>query len=254
VTVCPPCPSPIDPAFPPIWAVDLGMVTIHGDSAGSGCLSDLSDLVATCMRGTCGRQPYRRKARHITDFASDCVEQWCEIVDEDGPTYSDVGPYEITGCQLFTNPAPPPDPPVNIWYAETCKRITNVPFCASTAPPNGIDPLFSLIEVRYTWPGDSFPLVDLDCATNQTFTATVGPQQWTCIYAKKLTPGQYFATGQYRLMVASWPGAETTHDDQFGFCVEDGGSVCRPTYDAPWPGGIQSTWKPPETITVYRVN
>lgn len=244
-------------------------MNIWGDSEGSGALWRASDFVLDCMKGECGRQQYKRKALFVQDQSPLNCEDWAtrcaSMIDEPGPEYYDPGiSAAVDGCGYDVGINEVGDV-IEIVSLRTCKKYECIAV-GGGSEPNIIDavgmpgPVLSVVEVNYTWHGDTFDIQGfMDDCSEQTLTVTVPSQQYVCLYAREVAPGEFYALGTYKLISIRDPGAENTHGldgarccvpSPVNFCAEN---VCRPTITAPLPNS-PATWTPPLTILVTRIN
>lgn len=266
---CQPCPAPIDPGLPVRHRVTVQSFTIYGYSRGSGALSDVSDSDRACMAGNCDRQIYQRKALYFEDFTpTDCPDLypgWCEnMYDEEGPSfYSDGLIGDFIGCQEITMPTLDIDGSTEFTsFGEvvTCVQFEcNAGYLSWDFAPPGAAPVYTLVNVVYTWPGDSFTINGLlgDCSIGP-IGVFAGAQLYFATYARPIAAGERYALGTYQLVAASWAGEhKTLTDDGFGGAIDCPPNsldhvACRAYADA-LPSNTPP-WTLPETIYVSRIN
>lgn len=262
---CQPCPSPWNPLFPVTHKVTVPPFTIWGDSAGSGALSALSDLLRDCMAGPCARQKYRRKALYMHDFTpANCPDEypdWCDrMIDEDGPEFYSDGLLGFAyGCGL-TNAF------LDLDGSTEFTNVSGMATCETYSCNGGpVSPLMTFIGVQYVWPGDTLTIDGLMSGCNEAPVTYNFPQQvYSCVYGRVLALGERYALGAYQLLEASWDDPADTVTSiaggGIGTCctgvdcgAASAGSACAPTYNGAFPGGPYS-WNIPQTIYLTRTN
>ncbi len=268
---CPECPDPVSPCAAPQYRIELSVGNILPDSAGKGALQ-VSTHVLDCMRGTCGRTEYRRKALALSVLSLGVCEvgDMCDaMVDQAGPYADGKHNIEWAGCNSpFLPQQDPPDPAtvediqtgaVTItevysqlyWNPATC-------FWTNAVPPGIANDCRSYVRVEFTYTDsftykffDDFGPPDPCQSIDQTFTFT---RTWVCYYSRRNGAGQYTALGTYRLVRCEYPPAVNTLAPTGGStapCTLGGGVVCAAD-GLTYIGSIPTLWQPPASITVTR--
>ena len=268
---CPECPKPVSPCATPKYRVLVSTGNIIADSAGKGCLA-ISSHVLDCMRGSCGRTPYRRKALTLSTAAlavCDTSTMCQDIADEAGPYTDGKHRIEWEACDCNSFEPDVADACVTDWEQVENVYITWLAaqvywnpatcFWAATAPPGTAGDCRSYVEVEYTYT-DTFDYPYYDDAgppdpcsrTLQTYTVT---RTWVCQYSRRVQAGEFMAVGTYRLVRCVYPSAINTIGPTGGWnagCGIAGGTVCSAD-GLTSVGNIPTLWQPPNSINVERL-
>ena len=261
---CQPCPQPLFPPNPTRWRVSVTADLIICDSAGSGAVA--GGQVIDCKRGGCGRQQYRRKALGLDASALGVCDEadLCEaMVDDPAPTDSGTATIEWTFCgTVIADDCPGnsgcPDvtniqsPAVAINFV-TAGVEWNPATCSWVAATESTEDCRTIIEVQYTYQ-DSFGYpyyTDNGFCDSYQATFNTGARTWTCYYARRVGPGEYYAEGQYSLVRCTYPGAVATYGAGSSTCSLPGGTVC--SADGLTPVAPPTTWTPPQYINLVRL-
>ena len=269
---CPECPEPVFPCVCPVYEIERISVFTEGDSAGSGQLYWPTFRIKDCMRGDCGRTPYRRKSVSPSNqVGQDCQpadydQCVCEnLINMDGPGNGGDFYWKGSVCP-FNIPCPDgeleyegaislPDFwlfPQVFWNPATCGW--------GPSPPGVPNDCRSLVKLEYTY-NDTYAgyrgvrCIDGECEVSGTFSLSV-QQVWTCYYSRRVQPNQFMATGTYRLVRCDYPAAIDTLGPGTGntltSCSIAGGTVCSGDGLATV-GKIPTIWQPPGSIFVRRL-
>lgn len=270
---CPQCPSPVSPCVCPQYEIDRFFVDVTADSGGSGQIYPPVVRQKGCMRGSCGRQRYRRK--HVTpsngvgedcapDSYTDCVCQ--NLVDLDSPSCG--GDFYWRGCVCGCEVAGCPDEVLEyegavdldeFWLFPQMKWVPAVcNWQSQLVDPDG--DCRSVLKFNFSY-NDSYSqyksirCLDDECIVTSTYTITVN-QTWECWYSRRIQAGQFMATGSYRLVKCTYPATIETLNDATSngqpLCGIPGGTVCSAD-GISTVGKIPTIWQPPNSITVRRI-
>lgn len=259
---CQPCPSGEGHE----WIVQVITDGIIGDSAGAGVVNDI-DYYEPCLAGDCGRRAFTRRGASNTDF-SYCPDDLCDSI-VDGAGAFDAGDHTIrwSFCNVV-NPTDSPGSPylpdilndqegsVTIEWVrpDSAWDFTN---CIYLGPGSGGDDCATIIKVVFTY-SDTFTYPQWDDAGGGCFsttrTITMPTQVWTCYYARRVAPGQYFAEGAYYLLRCEYPAPYETVGGSAPFykCRLLDGVVCSSQHGVST--SPPTTWKPPANITLVRLS
>lgn len=268
---CPECPEPVAPCVCPIYEIDRFFVAVTGDAAGSGQIYWPTFRIKGCMRGSCGRTPYRRKSVSPSNQIfvdcdpsayDDCV--CANLIDEDGPSIGGDfywrGSVCGEGCEVeeldYEGAISLPDPE---WLFP--QIFFNPAACLwGPAPPGLPDDCRSLVVLEFNY-SDTYAnyrnidCEDGECTQNGTHSLSVA-QTWTCYYSRRIQAGEFMATGTYRLVRCDYPAAISTLGPGTGntltACNIAGGTVCSADGLATV-GKIPTLWQPPSSIFVRRL-
>ncbi len=231
---CPECPEPVSPCATPRYRLTVTAGNIIADSAGKGCLA-ISSHVLDCMRGSCGRTPYRRKALTLSTAAlavCDTSTMCQDIGDEAGP-YTDGKhriDWEACDCNSF-------EPDVADACVTDWEQVENV--------------YITWLAAQVYWNPAAGP-PDPCSRTLQTYTVT---RTWVCQYSRRVQAGEFMAVGTYRLVRCVYPSAINTIGPTGGWnpgCGIAGGTVCSAD-GLTSVGNIPTLWQPPNSINVERL-
>jgi hypothetical protein len=269
---CPECPEAISPCTTPEYSISIAVDVGPPDAAGDGCLA-VPTYVLDCMRGSCGRQTYRRKALSTSTFAlgvCDTADMCQSMKDEAAPVVGgdvrlrwqacdcdgDIGFLVASGNPCIVDYEQ--EGAVFIEWIDA-QVYWNTAACAwsATAPPGIADDCRSVVRVLYTYTDSfSFPMWD-DAPPNgctdvgSTYSVT---RQWICYYSRRVQAGEFMAEGAYRLVRCEYPAAANTIGPTGGWnagCGLNGGIVCSADGLSSI-GKVPTIWQPPATITVVR--
>jgi hypothetical protein len=268
---CPECPTPVAPCVCPVYEIERFFVGVTGDSAGYGQLYWSTFRIKGCMRGSCGRTPYRRKSVSPSNqFGLDCDPSTYDdcvcanLIDEDGPSIGGDfywrGSPCGSGCEAdeldYEGAVAPYDPqwlfPQVFWNAVPCQW--------GTSPPGLPNDCRSLVVLEFTYSDTYANYRNIDCEDGEctqsgTHSLSVS-QTWTCWYSRRVQAGQYMATGIYRLVRCDYPAAITTIGPGTGntltACNDAGGTVCSAD-GLSAVGKVPTLWQPPGSIKVNRL-
>jgi hypothetical protein len=244
--------------------VQISVGGIIGDSAGNGVVTPI-DYYQSCLGGECGRKVFTRRGASNTDF-SFCPDELCEsIVDSAGAF--DAGDHTIRWS--FCATVFPTEQPGNPYLPDILNDqegsvtieavLPNLAWDFTLCVPlgSGGDDCATIIKVVFTY-SDTFTFPqwnDLgDGCFSTTRTITMPTQVWTCWYARRLAPGEFFAEGAYYLLRCEYPQAYNTigPTESSSPCIVASGTVCSTQHGVST--SPPTTWKPPANITLARLS
>jgi hypothetical protein len=245
--------------------VQVAVSGIIGDSAGSGSAAP-TDYYESCLGGSCGRQPFRRKGASNTDFSS-CTSDLCDSI-VDTAAVEDAGDHTIRWS--FCNAVFPTDAPGSIYLPDILNDQEGSVVIESVLPnlewdfvncivgdDGSNDDCVTVIKVLFTYSDTwTYPQWDDigDGCFSTTRTITMPTQTWTCYYVRRIAAGEYYAEGAYYLLRCDYPAAYDTIGPTSATspCTLADGVVCSSQY------GVSvappTTWKPPATINLVRLS
>jgi len=251
---CQPCPSGTGHH----WKVQVVATEIVCDKAGAGALTNASGSL-DCMRGSCGRVKYRRKALFFDTYALGVCSDLCSsLLDVEAPTSTGSANVEWSFCADYVNPfgggydMPDIDNTQSDAVQITGIR-TNVGWDGTNCTTFGNYPCMSFIYVTYHY-ADSFTApyyIDAPGCENVGQTINIS-RTWDCVYGRRVGAGQYFAEGQYMLLRCDYPPGVPTHGSDGSRCDLNGGTVCVP-YGLT-PAVVPTTWQPPYYVNLVRIS
>lgn len=243
------------------WRMELGDITTTGTMFGDGANYPVRGYSASCgITGTsCDPRDFRWYFVRWNNTPSDpyeCTEAPCEDLTElEGlETFGDdnFAEWDDQGYVLDMGLS---SSVVDISLVQCNTRHEDYPYGVGGTPAGDIW-YVSEIGIQFRW-YDTITVEIKDTGTCIATTVVLEAENlWTCIYYRRLRVGEPIATGDYKL-----GEVQTSFTSMcFGFWV--GHSVCETGLVTDFgaaslvtglsPSALNTQWKPPATITVFR--